>query len=135
VGKARLIRLTRPCGEERPAVRRWPHRVLPRIDPLGPARRARTSDRGTRGNIRLTGLPVKPNLVRRFLVTCLGEADEIFRRLYAQLRELGCVAASPVGVINENRTETPRKTQVSIPRSLYSGAGPGDRSIRTGTTA
>ena len=31
------------------------------------------------------------SVVRRFLVTCLGEADEIFRRLYAQLRELGWV--------------------------------------------
>src|ERR1035441_4236728 len=33
--------------------------------------------------------PGNRSVVRRFLVTCLGEADEIFRRLYAQLRELG----------------------------------------------
>src|ERR1039457_5870025 len=33
--------------------------------------------------------PGRRSVVRRFLVTCLGEADEIFRRLYAQLRELG----------------------------------------------
>ena len=33
--------------------------------------------------------PGHRSVVRRFLVTCLGEADEIFRRLYAQLRELG----------------------------------------------
>jgi hypothetical protein len=30
-------------------------------------------------------------VVRRFLVTCLGDADEVFRRWYAQLRELGWV--------------------------------------------
>jgi hypothetical protein len=35
--------------------------------------------------------PGRRSVVRRFLVTCLGEADEIFRRLYAQLRELGWV--------------------------------------------
>ena len=33
-------------------------------------------------------------MVRRFLVTCLGDADEIFRHLYAQLRELGWVGPS-----------------------------------------
>src|ERR1019366_6320538 len=33
--------------------------------------------------------PGRRSVVRRYLVTCLGEADEIFRRLYAQLRELG----------------------------------------------
>jgi hypothetical protein len=36
------------------------------------------------------------SVVRRFLVTCLGEADEIFRRLYAQLRELGWVGPHTV---------------------------------------
>ena len=38
-------------------------------------------------------------MVRRFLVTCLGDADAIFRRLYAQLRELGWVGAHTVVVI------------------------------------
>jgi len=33
--------------------------------------------------------PGRHSLVRRFLVSCLGDADDIFRRLYAQLRELG----------------------------------------------
>ena len=43
--------------------------------------------------------PGRRSVVRRFLVTCLGEADEIFRRLYAQLRELGWVAPHTVVVI------------------------------------
>jgi hypothetical protein len=33
--------------------------------------------------------PGRRSLVRRFLVSCLGNADDIFRHLYAQLRELG----------------------------------------------
>ena len=32
--------------------------------------------------------PGRHSLVRRFVVSCLGNADDIFRRLYAQLREL-----------------------------------------------
>jgi hypothetical protein len=43
--------------------------------------------------------PGRRSVVRRFLVTCLGEADEIFRRLYAQLRELGWVDPHTVVVI------------------------------------
>ncbi len=43
--------------------------------------------------------PGRRSVVRRFLVTCLGDADEIFRRLYAQLRELGWVGANTVVVI------------------------------------
>jgi hypothetical protein len=43
--------------------------------------------------------PGRRSVVRRFLVTCLGEADEIFRRLYAQLRELGWVDPRTVVVI------------------------------------
>jgi hypothetical protein len=39
------------------------------------------------------------SVVRRFLVTCLGDADAIFARLYAQLRELGWVGAQTVVVI------------------------------------
>jgi hypothetical protein len=31
--------------------------------------------------------PARHSVVRHFLVTCLGDAGEIFRRLYAQLRE------------------------------------------------
>ena len=33
--------------------------------------------------------PGRHSLVRRFLVSCLGDADDIFRHLYAQLRERG----------------------------------------------
>jgi len=40
--------------------------------------------------------PGRRSVVRRFLVTCLGDADAIFARLYAQLRELGWVGADTV---------------------------------------
>ena len=40
-------------------------------------------------NERVETSPGRHSLVRRFLVSCLGDADDIFRRLYAQLRELG----------------------------------------------
>lgn len=48
---------------------------------------------------RVETAPGRRSLVRRFLVTCLGDADEIFRRLYAQLRELGWVGTHTVVVI------------------------------------
>jgi hypothetical protein len=43
--------------------------------------------------------PGRRSLVRRFLVSCLGDADAIFSRLYAQLRELGWLGAHTVVVI------------------------------------
>jgi hypothetical protein len=43
--------------------------------------------------------PGRRSVVRRFLVTCLGDADAIFARLYAQLREMGWVGAHTVVVI------------------------------------
>ena len=43
--------------------------------------------------------PGRRSVMRRFLVTCLGDADAIFARLYAQLRELGWVGAHTVVVI------------------------------------
>lgn len=43
--------------------------------------------------------PGRRSVVRRFLVTCLGDADAIFARLYAQLRELGWVGAYTVVVV------------------------------------
>jgi hypothetical protein len=43
--------------------------------------------------------PGRRSVVRRFLVTCLGDADAIFARLDAQLRELGWVGAHTVVVI------------------------------------
>jgi Uncharacterised protein family (UPF0236) len=43
--------------------------------------------------------PGRRSLVRRFLVSCLGDADAIFHRLYAQLRELGWMGANTTVVI------------------------------------
>ena len=43
--------------------------------------------------------PGRRSVVRKFLVSCLGNADEIFNRVYAQLRELGWVGPNTVVVI------------------------------------
>jgi hypothetical protein len=43
--------------------------------------------------------PGRRSLVRRFLVSCLGDADAIFHRLYAQLRELGWLSSHTTVVI------------------------------------
>jgi hypothetical protein len=43
--------------------------------------------------------PGRRSVVRRFLVSCLGDADAIFQRVYGQLRELGWVGARTVVVI------------------------------------
>src|SRR5580658_10395502 len=43
--------------------------------------------------------PGRRSVVRRFLVSCLGDADAIFRRLYGQLRELGWLGSHTVVVI------------------------------------
>lgn len=43
--------------------------------------------------------PGRCSVVRRFLVTCLGDADAIFAQLYAQLRELGWVGPETAIVI------------------------------------
>jgi hypothetical protein len=43
--------------------------------------------------------PGRRSVVRRFLVSCLGDADAIFHRLYAQLRELGWLGADTRVVI------------------------------------
>jgi len=43
--------------------------------------------------------PGRHSVVRRFLVSCLGDADAIFARLYAQLRELGWVGPHTMVVI------------------------------------
>jgi len=48
---------------------------------------------------RVETAPGRRSLVRRFLVTCLGDADAIFRRLWAQLCELGWLGANTVVVI------------------------------------
>ena len=43
--------------------------------------------------------PGRRSVVRKFLISCLGNADEIFSRVYAQLRELGFVGPQTVVVI------------------------------------
>jgi len=43
--------------------------------------------------------PGRRSLVRRFLVSCLGDADGIFRHLYAQLRELGWLNTADTVVV------------------------------------
>jgi hypothetical protein len=43
--------------------------------------------------------PGRRCVVRRFLVSCLGDADAIFHRLYAQLRELGWLGSDTMVVI------------------------------------
>jgi hypothetical protein len=43
--------------------------------------------------------PGRHSLVRRFLISCLGDADAIFHRLYAQLRELGWMGVNTTVVI------------------------------------
>jgi len=43
--------------------------------------------------------PGRHSVVRRFLVSCLGDADAIFQRLYAQLRELGWLGSNTMVVI------------------------------------
>jgi hypothetical protein len=48
---------------------------------------------------RVETAPGRHSLVRRFLVTCLGDADDIFRHLYARLRELSWVGRDTVVVI------------------------------------
>src|ERR1700691_30056 len=43
--------------------------------------------------------PGRHSVVRRFLVSCLGDADAIFHRLYGQLRELGWLGSHTIVVI------------------------------------
>jgi len=50
-------------------------------------------------NERVETSPGRHSLVRRFLVSCLGDADAIFQRMYGQLRELGWVGRNTVVVI------------------------------------
>lgn len=48
---------------------------------------------------RVESSPGRHSLVRRFLVTCLGNADAIFSRLWAQLQELGWLGATTIVVV------------------------------------
>jgi hypothetical protein len=43
--------------------------------------------------------PGRHSIVRRFVVSCLGDADAIFHRLYAQLRELGWLGTNTIVVV------------------------------------
>ena len=43
--------------------------------------------------------PGRHSVVRRFLVSCLGDADDIFRHLYAQLRQLGWLDTANTKVV------------------------------------
>ncbi len=43
--------------------------------------------------------PGRRSLVRRFLVSCLGTADDIYRHLYSQLRELGWLNTDQTTVV------------------------------------
>lgn len=48
---------------------------------------------------RLEPSPGRRSVVRRFLVTCLGNADQIYNLVWAQLQELGWIGAKTVVVI------------------------------------
>ena len=50
-------------------------------------------------NERVEPSPGRRSVMRRFLVTCLGDADAIFSRLWARLQELGWLGAETVVVI------------------------------------
>jgi hypothetical protein len=43
--------------------------------------------------------PGRRSVVRRFVVSCLGDADAIFHRLYGQLRELGWLGSNTLVVV------------------------------------
>ncbi len=80
--------------------RRQGDEVLP---PLPPVEEGRFQDVKTGVLLwpseRVETSPGRHSAVRRFLVSCLGDADAIFARLYAQLRELGWVGPHTVVVI------------------------------------
>ena len=56
-------------------------------------------------NERVETSPGRHSVVRRFLVSCLGDADTIFAGLYAQLRELGWIGPHTVVVIVSDGAE------------------------------
>jgi len=80
--------------------RRKDHETLPPLPPIeeGRFREVKTGVLLLPSE-RVETSPGRRAVVRRFLVTCLGDADAIFARLYAQLRELGWVGAHTVVVI------------------------------------
>lgn len=62
--------------------------------------------------------PGRHSLVRRFLVSCLGDADAIFGRLYAQLRELGWLdtANTVVVIVGDGAEWIWNRTSVFVKR-------------------
>lgn len=80
--------------------RRKQNETLPRLPPIeeGHFREVKTGVL-LQPSERVETSPGRRSVVRRFLVTCLGDADAIFARLYAQLRELGWVGTQTVVVI------------------------------------
>jgi hypothetical protein len=63
---------------------------------------------------RVESSPRRRSLVRRFLVTCLGDADTIFRHLWAQLQELGWLGSHAVVVIRRRWRGLDLETCVAI---------------------
>jgi hypothetical protein len=50
-------------------------------------------------NERVETSPGRRSVVRRFLVTCLGDADALFNRVWAQLQEMGWLGSQTIVVI------------------------------------
>lgn len=62
--------------------------------------------------------PGRHSLVRRFVVSCLGDANDIFRHLYAQLRELGWLdtANTVVVIVGDGAEWIWNRTQMFVRR-------------------
>jgi hypothetical protein len=85
----------------RPHRRRRPSAEAP-LPPLPPVEDGRFREVKTGVLLpreRVETSPGRHCLVRRFLVTCLGEADTVFAHLWAQLREMGWLGSQTVVVI------------------------------------
>ena len=73
--------------------------------------------------------PGRRSVARRFLVSCLGDADAIFHRLYAQLRELGWLGSNTMVVIVGDGAEWIwNRATWSTPRTLLACPTAKDRS-------
>ncbi|MCP5113860.1 MAG: hypothetical protein GY953_23760, partial [bacterium] len=63
--------------------------------------------------------PGRRSVIRRFLVTCLWNADAIFAHLYAQPRELGWVGSQTVVVVVGDGAEWIWTGQQALPRPRF----------------
>jgi hypothetical protein len=83
-----------------PRRRRIPGEPLPALAPVpeGGFRDVKTGVLLLPGE-RVETSPGRRWVVRRFLVSCLGDAEAIFQRLYGQLRELGWVGTQTIVVV------------------------------------